>query len=125
MPKLEITESAIRAKCVAPGNDSVTKAGRVKADEFYWDTRTEGFGVRVKGDGSKHFVVQRKLPGKGASVRGTLGRWGDVTLTEARDKAVAAIAKIREGVNPFEVARQTAQAANPKWGTLTLAQAFD
>jgi hypothetical protein len=130
MPKLTINETSLKS-IKPPAPDALTKSGNAKADEFYWDTSLEGFGVRVKRDGSKHFVIQRKLPGIGKSVRETLGTWagsagGTLTLTQARDRATALIGDIRKGINPVEVARQTAEAGKPKsWQTLTLMQAFD
>jgi integrase len=124
MPKQAITDAFLRT-VTPPGPDALTKNGKPKLDEFYWDTGLEGFGVRVKSDGSKHFVIQRKLPGTGESVRKTIGRWGDVTYEGAYKAAVKLLGKINDGVNPVAVARQTAEAAKPKtWQTFTLREAL-
>jgi integrase len=121
---LLLTDSSIR-KCLPPSPANVTKSGNAKVQEFYWDTRTEGFGVRVEKSGDRFFIVQRKLPGTGRSARITVGRYGDITLSQARDEAVKIIGKIREGVNPNAVRAAAGLASLPQtWETFTLSDAI-
>jgi len=69
MPRLQLTDLSVRA---------------LKADgqTDFWDTKTPGFGVRV-GPQSKTFVA------KVANRRHTLGTYPDLSLAEARKKALA------------------------------------
>ena len=68
-----------------------------------FDPDVRGFGVRIMPTGSKTFVVEyRPAPG-GRSVpkkRLTLGRYGTVTVDQARKAATAALAHIRLGKDP-------------------------
>jgi integrase len=63
------------------------------------DTQVPGFGVRVRPRGAAVYVVTKRLPGEAKPARITLGRIGEMTLAEAREKARAAAAAIRRGVD--------------------------
>ena len=69
-------------------------------DEVFWDRDLPGFGVRVYPSGAKVFVVQCR--GSGRSQRATLGRYGLMTVEQARRQAALTIARIKNGedVNP-------------------------
>lgn len=64
---------------------------------LYWETATGGFGLRV-GEGTKSFFVQRKIGG--VSKRFTLGRYGVLTVEEARRKARKVLDKMGDGIDP-------------------------
>ena len=64
----------------------------------FWDRELQGFGVRVYPSGVKVYVAQSRAGGK--SRRITLGRHGVITPGQARRKAAAAIARIKEGESP-------------------------
>ncbi|MDE0342965.1 MAG: site-specific integrase [Deltaproteobacteria bacterium] len=67
-------------------------------DVTFWDRELPGFGVRVYPSGSRFYLVQCRGP---AGIRrASLGCHGDITPEQARKKAVAAIARIREGEEP-------------------------
>ena len=53
-------------------------------DEVFWDRDLPGFGVRVYPSGAKVFVVQCR--GSGRSQRVTIGRYGLMTVEQARRK---------------------------------------
>ena len=63
-----------------------------------WDRELQGFGVRVYPSGVKVYIAQSRAGGK--SKRVTLGRHGVITPEQARRKAAAAIARIKEGESP-------------------------
>ena len=64
-------------------------------DFFVWDGDLAGFGVRIRSGGSKTFVAQYRAGGgrSGQSRRFTIGRYGVMTVEEARElfKAVPSI----------------------------------
>lgn len=77
-----------------------------KVQELYWCTDLTGFGV-VVGKRTKTFVVQRPA-GKGRNPRVTIGRYGTITLHDARKQAEEIIGVIRGGVDPNEKRRAAA-----------------
>ena len=69
-------------------------------EAVFWDRELPGFGVRVYPSGTKKYVAQSRGP---AGIRRvSLGRHGETTAEEARKKAAAAIARIKEGGKPAE-----------------------
>ncbi|WP_455475305.1 Arm DNA-binding domain-containing protein [Bartonella sp. B17] len=58
----------------------------------------QGLYIRVRPSGVKSFVVRFKFSGK--MQRLTLGRVGDINLSEAREMARDAMRKVRAGTNP-------------------------
>jgi integrase len=62
------------------------------------DLQVPGLGVRVRPSGAASYVVMKRLPGQTKPTRITLGRVGDLTLQDAREKARDAIAATRQGV---------------------------
>ena len=62
------------------------------------DLQVPGLGVRVRPSGAMSYVVMKRLPGQTKPTRITLGRVGDLSLQDARDKAREAIAATRQGV---------------------------
>ncbi len=80
-----------------------------KDQEFYWDSETKGFGVRVTAKGAKSYVVQRPVHGK--TRRFTLGPHGVLTCDEARKRAMTMLLDMMDGINPQEQKkRKVAQA---------------
>jgi integrase len=68
-----------------------------------FDTDIKGFGVRVMPSGARSFIVEYR-PGAGgrnvAKRRLTLGRYGAMTVDQARTAALNALARIRLGSDP-------------------------
>ena len=67
-------------------------------ETVYWDSKLQGFGVRVYPSGSKIYLVQTRAGGK--SRRLTVGRHGLMTADQARTKAARIIADIKAGREP-------------------------
>ena len=79
-----------------------------KRDILVFDLKLTGFAVRVTDAGSKIFLVQYSRNGR--TRRLTIGKYGILTVAEARRKAMAAIGEIQAGADPL-AAREQEQAA--------------
>lgn len=64
---------------------------------LYLDTELKGFGLCV-GARTKTFFVQRDLAGK--TVRVTIGRYGVLTVAQAREQAREVLVQMTKGINP-------------------------
>ena len=67
-------------------------------DYIVWDRDLAGFGVRVLASGRKVYVVQAR--GRAGSKRVSLGRHGQLSATQARQRAARIIRRIRQGQDP-------------------------
>jgi len=85
--------------------------------KFYRDSLTLGFGVRVTSGGAISFIVEKRINGKVR--RKTLGRYGTITLEQARDLAIQFIGQIAGGKDP--IAEKKARDIK----SITLEEAFD
>lgn len=79
--------------------DAVSSDGR---DYFIWDSDISGFGVRIKPSGIKSFLVRYRNPA-GLERRITLGRYGHLTVEQARKLAHQQLGKIASGEDPQDV----------------------
>ena len=70
---------------------------------IYHDTKTPGLQLRVTS--AKTFFVNKRIKG-GNPERITLGRYPDMTIEQARRKAIEIIHAITEGINPADIARE-------------------
>lgn len=68
-------------------------------DRVVWDGDIPGFGIRVKPNGSRSYLIQYRNAG-GRSRRFTLGRHGVLTAETARDLAREKLADVRKGGDP-------------------------
>lgn len=66
---------------------------------YLWDEETRGFGVLSLPSGVKSFILQYRNAA-GRSRRLTLGRYGVLTVDEARNRAKRELGRITEGADP-------------------------
>jgi integrase len=66
-----------------------------------WDDELGGFGCKVHPTGKRSFVVQYRLPGNRRLFQVTLGRYGVLTVAEARHQARKVLAEARLGGDPL------------------------
>ncbi len=78
--------------------DQATYHGRVGTAHYLWDDQIAGFGVRLYPSGRKSFFLAYRA--KGRQRFHTLGRFGELTLQEARTLALEQLARIRRGQDP-------------------------
>jgi integrase len=72
--------------------------------DSYFDTEVPGLRLVVFPSGKKSFRLEYRDP-KGVRKSITLGRWGDITVTEARTRASKNRNTVGEGIDPLEVRR--------------------
>jgi integrase len=82
-----------------------TKAALLKAPpaakgkkDYYYDEREKGLVMAVTGTGTKTFYLYKRIEGR--PERLLLGRFPDMTVEQARKRAVAAKGEIATGANP-------------------------
>ena len=66
---------------------------------FYRDTALKGFALRVTTNGIKSFVVETLVKNKVR--RMTLGKYGKLTVEQARKEAKSILGKIAQGIDPI------------------------
>lgn len=81
---------------------------------FLRDESLKGFAVRITSGGSKSFVLEKIIHGR--FTRLSLGRYGELTLEQARALALKRMVEIREGRDPVAERRQRQQ--SPTFGDL-------
>ena len=70
-------------------------------DWMFWDDRLAGFGLKITPAGSKVFIYQYRLGGRGAKTRRfTIGKHGKLTAEAARKKAEALALSVANGIDP-------------------------
>ena len=80
---------------------SIDAARPGEKDRLLWDDRLSGFGFKVTPKGSKIFVYQYRLGGRGSPVRRyTIGKYGELTAEQARREAETLALKVAQGIDP-------------------------
>lgn len=102
MPKIKLTTESVK-RLQHTGRDA---DGRVQ-QVLYRDTDLAGFGLRVGAD-SKVFFVEKRVEGR--TVRHTLGRFGALTVEQARKAAQIKLGEMTGGADP-NAERKAARAA--------------
>lgn len=87
-----------------------------KAQAFLRDSALQGFGLRITRNGTKSFIVEKRIHGKVR--RMTLGKYGPLTVEQARREAQKQLATIAMGSDPI-AEKRTRQAR-----AITLQNAF-
>jgi integrase len=98
MPTSKLTKRTIDA-VISPASKQL----------IYWDTEIKGFGLRVLPSGLKTFIVQYRNA-EGIQRRMNLGRFGILTVEQARDLARLKLAAVIIGQDPADEARQSRNA---------------
>lgn len=81
-------------------------------DQLFWDDRLPGFGIKVTPKGSKVFVYQYRLGGRGSPVRRyTIGKFGPITADQARRECEKLSLQVAQGIDPQRVKTDTARIA--------------
>lgn len=97
-PRIHITVNTVRALPTSPPNKKL----------FDWDDEVRGFGCYRTSGGDVVFVYQYRLPHQPAR-RATIGEFGDLTPTQARDIARGWAVERRNGKDPMEERRLKAE----------------
>ena len=67
--------------------------------DFLWDGELRGFGVRVVPSGLKTFIIQyRNAQGKSRRIK--VGRYGILTVEDARERAKVKLGRVADGDDP-------------------------
>jgi integrase len=91
---------------------SIDAAQPGEKDRLLWDDRLSGFGCKVTPKGSKVFVYQYRLGGRGSPARRyTIGKYGPITAEQARREAEMLALKVAQGVDPQSVKVEKARIA--------------
>lgn len=89
---------------MASGNVTKSSVDGLRAgprDAFLWDTKIPGFGVKVTPKGSKVYLYQFRMGGRGSKVRRyTIGKHGALTPDAARKEASRLAALVLQGDDP-------------------------
>jgi hypothetical protein len=97
-----------------------SKVGVKVRESFVWDRELRGFGVQVMPSGLKSFVIQYRTP-EGRHRRVVIGRYGLMTVEEARTLAHEQLVAVSKGVDPVaEAAKAAGSRPSPKSATGTL-----
>ncbi len=87
------------AKLTKQSCDRFTFAGdNPKAFCVLWDGELKGFGLRVYPTGRKSFIVKYRFQGRQGIH--TLGRFGPLTVEQARKMATAFLGELAQGIDP-------------------------
>ena len=80
------------------GKVAVEKLSTPEKTTTYWDETTTGFAVRVQPSGAKSFFFQGRSKGK--LIKITIGRFGALTVEQARVTAKQHAADLTRGIDP-------------------------
>ena len=101
MTKRNLTDRTLKAlKAAAPGKLIDT-----------WDSTVAGFGVRVSDSRRRTFVLMARYGGSRHPTRRAIGVYGEITLADARAKAVRWKEQIAAGIDPAEAEEAIRRAA--------------
>jgi integrase len=71
-----------------------------KDQAFYWDTETQGLGLRITAAGAKSYIVRGRVNGSGKDRRFTLGSAELLSCDEARKRAQVKRLEMLDGLDP-------------------------
>lgn len=84
---------------------TVDSAQQGAVDKVYWDKALAGFGLKVTPAGRKVYLYRYRIASPGRAARThpitlTIGKHGDLTPDQARDRATELAGKVAVGVDP-------------------------
>ncbi len=82
---------------------ALSSAG-ASTQSFYRDAAIVGFGLRVTSGGAKSFIVEKRINGKVKRI--TLGRYGNLTVEQAKKEALALENKAKKAAEQQGLALQ-------------------
>ncbi len=85
-----------------------------------WDEELAGFGCRIHPTGRRSFVVKYRLSGDRKTIWQTLGRYGPLTVIEARTKAREVLKHATLGADPQAGRKAREAEAKAEAGALTV-----
>jgi len=108
---------------MATGNVTKTSVNGLvptERDQFLWDAKVPGFGVKVTPKGTRVYLYQYRMGGRGTKVkRYTIGRHGVVTAENARKEAKRLAMMVAQGIDPraekIERSREEVELAFPTY----------
>ncbi|MEM1180935.1 MAG: integrase arm-type DNA-binding domain-containing protein [Acidobacteriota bacterium] len=113
---MKLTKKAVDAASY-DGKTWLSKSGkRTYSKCVLWDDQVPGFGLRITPGGAKSFVFNYRRDGRKRLI--TLGRYGVLTVDQARAAAVRHSATVLEGGDPLAERQE-------RRGGVTVAEAFD
>ena len=68
--------------------------------KIYRDDALPGFGLRITSGGARSYIVEKRV--NGINRRVTIGRYGQITLEQARNKAFSVLGDMIQGIDPLE-----------------------
>lgn len=76
----------------------------VDGEDFtVWDAELTGFGVRIKPSGLKSFIIKYRADGR--QRKATIGKFGPLTVEQARRLAQVELGKVAGGIDPVAEAK--------------------
>jgi integrase len=84
----------------------------------YYDEQINGLLIRVTSKGTKSYMVFRRI--NGVPKKNTLGTYPNMTIEQARKKAISVLSLISEGINPNKLKKEALSKQ-----TLTLEKVFE
>ena len=82
-----------------------------ETETILWDTNLAGFGLRIKPNGTKSYVIQYRTRSSGRSRRKTIGRHGPLmTYNQAKTIATGLLSDVVRGADPVTEAKDVRHA---------------
>ena len=96
-------------------------------DRLIFDSETPGLGVRLSASGSRSFIVQWTDRATGKKKREPIGRWGAITIEQARTATRATLGAVARGIDPAaeRATKKAADVADRADRALTLESLLD
>ena len=93
--------------------DKATYEGDGKSRHIIWDDQVTGLGLRIYPSGRKAFILSYRNADRQKRLL-TLGRYGVLTVKQARDMALRELGEVTRGKDPTELRRARNRAATVK-----------